>query len=58
MSGGCNGVTRGSITEAIRQYGLTDFLGVMPETRAGRGCGACHGAIHALLNETLSEMAA
>ena len=55
---GCNGVTRGSITEAIRQYGLTDFFGVMSETRAGRGCGACHGAIHALLNETLSEMAA
>lgn len=55
---GCNGVTRGGVVEAIREHGLTDFYGIMSETRAGRGCGACHGAIHALLNETLAETAA
>lgn len=55
---GCNGVTRGAVVEAIRKYGLTDFYGVMAETRAGRGCGACYGAIQALLAETLSETAA
>jgi len=54
---GCNGVTRGAVVEAIRQYGLTDFYGVMAETRAGRGCGACYGAVQSLLNETLAETA-
>ncbi len=29
----------------------------MAETRAGRGCGACYGAIQSLLNETLAETA-
>jgi NAD(P)H-nitrite reductase large subunit len=37
---------------------MTDIYGVMSETRDGRGCGACHDAIQALLNEALSEMAA
>jgi nitrite reductase (NADH) large subunit len=55
---GCQGVVRGDVVEAIRGYGLTDIYGVMSETRAGRGCGACHGAIQALLNETMSGVAA
>ncbi len=53
---GCNGVTRSMVVEAIKAGGLTEPMQVMAATRAGRGCGACFGAINQLLFEAHAEM--
>lgn len=54
---GCNGVSRGTVKTAI-ESGAADFYEIMAETRAGRGCGACYGAIQTLLSEIQPNVSA
>ncbi len=45
----CNGVTAGTVDEAIRARGLTTVAQVANATRASTGCGGCAGDVRALL---------
>jgi NAD(P)H-nitrite reductase large subunit len=46
----CNAVTRGQLTEAIARECLVSVGEVGEETRAGTGCGSCHGELEALIS--------
>lgn len=52
---GCNGVTKGSIVEAIRTNGLTTVDEVGGCTNAGRSCGRCKPMISDILAHTLGD---
>jgi ferredoxin-nitrate reductase len=46
----CMSVTQGEITRAIAAQGLASVEEVAEQTRAGTGCGTCHGEIRGLLD--------
>lgn len=52
---GCNGVTKGSIVEAIRSMGLTTVDQVSQCTNAGRSCGRCKPMVGQILEYTLGD---
>ena len=52
---GCNGVTKGTIVEAIRTQGLTTVDQVGGCTNAGRSCGRCKPMIGKILAHTLGD---
>jgi len=52
---GCNGVTKGSIVEAINTQGLTTVEQVGGCTNAGRSCGRCKPQIADILAYTLGD---
>ncbi|MDY5857768.1 MAG: (2Fe-2S)-binding protein [Porphyromonas sp.] len=47
----CQGITRGTIEEAIREKGLSTFEEVMDATEAGSICGSCQDDIEAIIAE-------
>ncbi|WP_018394499.1 nitrite reductase large subunit NirB [Bacillus sp. 37MA] len=52
---GCNGVTKGTITEAIKKIGLTTFEEVKACTSASRSCGGCKSLVVDILAHTLGD---
>ncbi len=52
---GCNGVTKGTIVEAINSLGLTTVEEVGSCTNAGRSCGRCKSLISDILEHTLGD---
>ncbi|MHC0038013.1 nitrite reductase large subunit NirB [Pseudoneobacillus sp. C159] len=52
---GCNGVTKGTIVEAIRSSNLTTVDEVGGCTNAGRSCGRCKSLISDILAYTLGD---
>lgn len=52
---GCNGVTKGTIVEAIRSNNLTTVDEVGGCTNAGRSCGRCKSLISDILSYTLGD---
>ncbi|MBM3786405.1 MAG: NAD(P)/FAD-dependent oxidoreductase [Acidobacteria bacterium] len=46
---GCNGVTKGTIIDAIHTYGLSTLAQLKDRTRASGGCGSCAGMCTQLL---------
>lgn len=50
---GCNGVTKGTIVNAIVEDGLTSVAEVTKATKAGNSCGKCKPQIGELLEQTL-----
>ena len=52
---GCNGVTKGTIVEAIHTQGLTSVDQVSSCTNAGRSCGRCKGMVGKILSHTLGD---
>ncbi|WP_431800851.1 nitrite reductase large subunit NirB [Halobacillus andaensis] len=52
---GCNGVTKGSIVEAIGEQGLTTVEQVKGCTNASRSCGGCKPLVADLLEHTLGD---
>ncbi|MFS0777917.1 nitrite reductase large subunit NirB [Neobacillus sp. 3P2-tot-E-2] len=52
---GCNGVTKGSIVEAIKANGLTTVDQVKGCTNASRSCGGCRSLVSDLLSCTLGD---
>lgn len=52
---GCNGVTKGSIVEAIKVNGLTTVDQVKGCTNASRSCGGCKSLVSDLLACTLGD---
>ncbi|MFC7388397.1 nitrite reductase large subunit NirB [Sphaerisporangium rhizosphaerae] len=45
----CNNITKGQISAAITEMGLTDVAGVKKCTRAGTSCGSCVPALASIL---------
>ncbi|MDX8047177.1 nitrite reductase large subunit NirB [Gracilibacillus sp. S3-1-1] len=52
---GCNGVSKGTIVEAINREGLTSLEEVKNVTNAARSCGQCKGMVTDLLELTLGD---
>lgn len=52
---GCNGVSKGTIVNAITEQGLTSVADVTRVTKAGNSCGKCKGQIAELLEYTLGD---
>lgn len=52
---GCNGVTKGTIVEAIKTQGLTTLSEVSACTNAGRSCGRCKPLVNKILAHTLGD---
>jgi nitrite reductase (NADH) large subunit len=52
---GCNGVTKGTIIEAIQKQGLTTLDQVSHCTNAGRSCGRCKPLVSQILAHTLGD---
>lgn len=52
---GCNGVTKGTICQAIVEHGLKTVEEVRDCTNASRSCGGCKGLVAELLEYTLGE---
>ncbi|WP_462412762.1 nitrite reductase large subunit NirB [Neobacillus sp. Marseille-QA0830] len=52
---GCNGVTKGTIVEAIHTQGLTTLDQVSHCTNAGRSCGRCKPLVNQILAHTLGD---
>ncbi|MBW0763152.1 nitrite reductase large subunit NirB [Mammaliicoccus lentus] len=52
---GCNGVSKGTIVQAIKEEGLTSVSEVTKMTKAGNSCGKCKGQIGELLEYTLGD---
>ncbi|MGB0682189.1 MAG: nitrite reductase large subunit NirB [Magnetovibrionaceae bacterium] len=50
---GCNGVSKGTIVQAITEKGLTDLDGVKAHTKASASCGSCAGLCEQLLADAL-----
>ncbi|MGW8768535.1 nitrite reductase large subunit NirB [Streptomyces sp. NPDC055815] len=46
----CHHVTKGAVTAAIAEHGLTDIGGVKRCTRAGTGCGGCVNTLQSVLH--------
>ncbi len=55
---GCNGVSKGDIVQAIRQWGLRSVEEVKFHTKASGGCGNCKGAVADILRLVLGDGAA
>lgn len=51
----CNGVTKGTIVEAVQQKGLTTFQEVKQCTKASSSCGGCKMLVTDLLNYINSD---
>jgi nitrite reductase (NADH) large subunit len=54
---GCNGVCKGTITEAIVDKGLTTLEEVRLHTKASASCGSCTGLVESLLAATAGAAA-
>jgi len=54
---GCNGVCKGTITEAIADKGLTTLEEVRLHTKASASCGSCTGLVESLLAATAGAAA-
>ncbi len=52
---GCNGVTKGTIVEAIEQKGLFTAEEVSLETKASASCGGCSGLVERILESVLGS---
>ena len=52
---GCNGVSKGDITCAIKDIGLTDIDGVRAHTKASASCGTCTNLCEQLLALSLGD---
>lgn len=52
---GCNGVSKGTIVQAIHDQGLKSVAEVTKATKAGNSCGKCKGQIAELLEHTLGD---
>lgn len=52
---GCNGISKGTIVQAIKDEGLTSVQEVTKMTKAGNSCGKCKGQILELLQHTLGD---
>ncbi|MGD6943150.1 nitrite reductase large subunit NirB [Cytobacillus gottheilii] len=52
---GCNGVTKGTIVEAIQTQDLTTLNQVSGCTNAGRSCGRCKPLVNDILMHTLGD---
>jgi nitrite reductase (NADH) large subunit len=52
---GCNGVCKGTITQAITTKGLTTIEDVRVQTKASSSCGQCTSKVEALLRATLGD---
>ena len=52
---GCNGVCKGTITQAITAKGLTTLDDVRAQTKASASCGQCTSKVEALLVATLGD---
>ena len=52
---GCNGVCKGTITDAITMKGLMSLDGVRSHTKASASCGSCTGLVEQLLKVTLGD---
>ncbi|RCW71885.1 nitrite reductase large subunit NirB [Saliterribacillus persicus] len=52
---GCNGVTKGTIVEAINAKGLSTVDEVKGATNASRSCGTCKSLVSDLLEHTLGD---
>lgn len=52
---GCNGISKGTIVQAIKEEGLTSVSEVTKMTKAGNSCGKCKGQIGELLEYTLGD---
>ncbi|GGC83227.1 nitrite reductase [NAD(P)H] [Thalassobacillus devorans] len=52
---GCNGVTKGTIVEAINSQGLATVEQVKGCTNASRSCGGCKSLVSDLLEHTLGD---
>ncbi len=52
----CNGVTKGAISTAIVEQGLTDVASVKACTRAGTSCGSCVPLLNTLLKQSGVEV--
>jgi nitrite reductase (NADH) large subunit len=52
---GCNGVCKGTITDAIRREGLTTLESVRATTKASASCGSCTPLVEKLLRLSLGE---
>ena len=52
---GCNGVCKGTITQAITARGLTTLDEVRAQTKASASCGQCTSKVEALLVATLGD---
>ncbi|MFE6223470.1 nitrite reductase large subunit NirB [Streptomyces sp. NPDC057854] len=51
----CHNVTKGAVSAAIAEHGLTDLGGVKRCTKAGTGCGGCAGTLQAVLDAAGAE---
>jgi nitrite reductase (NADH) large subunit len=54
---GCNGVCKGTITQAITAKGLTSLDEVRQHTKASASCGSCTGLVESLLAATAGAAA-
>jgi len=52
---GCNGVSKGTIVQAIHEQGCTTVDGIKACTSASRSCGGCKSLISELLEVTLGD---
>ena len=52
---GCNGISKGQITQAIDEKGLKDIEGVRACTKASGSCGTCTGLVESLLAWKLGD---
>ncbi|MFC7684880.1 nitrite reductase large subunit NirB [Ureibacillus sp. GCM10028918] len=52
---GCNGVSKGSIVQAIHEQGCNSVEGIKACTSASRSCGGCKSLISELLEITLGD---
>lgn len=52
---GCNGVTKGTIVDAILTNDLTTVAEVTAQTKAGNSCGKCKGLVGDILAHTLGD---
>ncbi|MCT1905212.1 nitrite reductase large subunit NirB [Oceanobacillus sojae] len=52
---GCNGVTKGTIVQAILEQDLKSFEEVKTCTKAGASCGKCKGVVEGILSRTLGD---
>ncbi len=55
---GCNGVCKGTITQAITAKGLTTLDEVRQHTKASASCGSCTGLVESLLAATVGDAVA
>ncbi|MBS4209468.1 nitrite reductase large subunit NirB [Bacillus sp. FJAT-50079] len=52
---GCNGVTKGTIVQAILEQDLHTYEEVKTCTKAGASCGKCRGVVEGILSHTLGD---